>query len=115
MNAALKIVTRLPLQELWRNDGFATTSQIRSLKAEEIVGLLRVGRVQFVIADVGTLPQWITPAEGYDFWKSEAEPHFADPELRVNLDKFPGGYCYFASEWSSDDKTIPVVVCEKHH
>ena len=114
MDATLKVVTQLPLTELWDGDGFATTSRVRWLTAEDIASLLRAGRVQFVVADVGASPRWIPLRECYDFWKSETQPHLAAPESRASLDAFPDGYCYFASEWSSRDGA-PIIVCERHH
>lgn len=59
MDTRLKVVTRLPLTELWDGHGFATTSRVRRLAAEEIVSLLGAGRVRFVVADVGAVPRWI--------------------------------------------------------
>ena len=53
MDAALKVVTQIPLTELWRDDGFTTTSRVRWLTADDITSLLRAGRVQFVVADAG--------------------------------------------------------------
>jgi len=114
MDAALKVVTQMPLTELWRDDGFTTTSRVRWLTADDITSLLRAGRVQFVVADVGVSPRWIPLGECYDFWKREAQPHLAAPESRASLDDFPDGYCYFASEWSSQDGA-PIIVCERHH
>jgi len=114
MDAALKVVTQIPLTELWRDDGFTTTSRVRWLTADDIASLLRAGRVQFVVADVGASPRWIPASDCYDFWKKEAQPHLAAPESRASLDDFPDGYCYFASEWSSRDST-PIIVCERHH
>ena len=114
MNAALKAVTQIPLTELWRDDGFSTTSRVRWLTADDIASLLRAGRVQFVVADVGVSPCWIPLVECYDFWKTEAQLHLASPESRASLDDFPDSYCYFASEWSSRDGT-PIIVCERHH
>ena len=114
MDATLKVVTQLPLTELWRDDGFTTTWRVRWLTADDITSLLRAGRVQFVVADVGVSPRWIPLGECYDFWKREAQPHLAAPESRASLDDFPDGYCYFASEWSSRDGT-PIIVCERHH
>ena len=114
MDAALRIVTQMPLAELWRDDGFTTTSRVRQLTADDITTLLRSGRVQFVVADMGVSPRWIPLRECYDFWKREAQPHLAAPESRASLDDFPDGYCYFASEWSNRDST-PLIVCERHH
>ena len=114
MDAALKVVTQIPLTELWRDDGFTTTSRVRWLGADDVAGLLRAGLVQFVIDDVGLSPYWIPLSECYDFWRREAQPHLAAPESRACLDDFPGGYCYFASQWKGRDST-PIIVCERHH
>jgi hypothetical protein len=114
MDAALKLVTQMPLSELWRADGFTTTSRVRWLTADDIASLLRAGRVQFVVADAGVSPRWIPLGECYDFWKTEIHPHLSAPESRASLDAFPGGYCYFASEWSNGDGA-PIIVCERHH
>ena len=114
MDTALKVVTQIPLKELWRDDGFTTTSRVRWLVADDIMSLLRAGHVQFVVAEVGASPRWIPLDECYDFWKTEAQPHLVGPESRASLDDFPDGYGYFASEWSSPDGA-PIIVCERHH
>ncbi len=113
MDAALKIVTQLPLRELWRDDGFTTTSRLRSLFGDDIRSLLKSGPIQFVVVDVGASPRWVQLAECFRFWKNEARPHLATKSRNV-LDEFPGGYCYFASEWLSGAE-YPIVVLEKHH
>jgi phosphoglycerate dehydrogenase-like enzyme len=113
MDAALKIVTRLPLQELWRDDGFKTTARLKSLTEEDIRSLLRSGTIQFVVVDVGTPPRWIQPSECFQFWKIEAQPHLA--LITSILDEFPDQYCYFASQWDGGDRAAPIVALEKQH
>lgn len=113
MGARLKIVTRLPLRALWRDDGFSTSARGRSLRDTDILKLLASGPVQFVIADVGTILRWIPTGECRHFWKAEVKPHLAG-EARAYLDDFPGGYCYFASQWEEESAT-PIVVLEKQH
>jgi hypothetical protein len=115
MNAAHRIVARLPLTELWREDGFATSSCKRLLAEDDITALLRAGRVQFVIVNVGSKLSWIPSGECFDFWKHEVKPHLAEPGSSARLEDFPGDYCYFASEWGSDDTSLPIVVCTKEH
>ena len=115
MDAALKVVTQLPLAELWRDDAFSTTVRVRWLTAGDIVSLLRVGPVQFVVADIGAPPRWLPLGECYKFWKTEVKPHLAAPESHTYLDDFPGGYCYDASEWKNSDGAAPIVVCERYH
>jgi hypothetical protein len=66
-----------------------------------------------VVADVGAGLRWIPQSECFDFWKHEAKAHLAS-EAMVSLDKFPGGYCYFASQWE-EESAAPILVLEKHH
>jgi hypothetical protein len=113
MDPALRIITQLPLRELWRNDGLTTSERTRGLTAEDIRGMLRTSRVHFVIADVGTKPQWIADEKCFDFWKTELQSHLASPETSFALEDFPGNYCYLASEWKGAE--IPIVLCEKNH
>ena len=114
MDTSTKLVTRLPLVELWLENGSKTTSRLRWLNQEEIDNILRAGPVQFVVADIGLIPTWIPLTICYDFWKKELKPHLAPPEIQATLDDFPRGYCYFASEWENPDGP-PIVVCEKNH
>lgn len=115
MDIRLKKVTRLPLDELWRDDGFTTISRGRDLSIDNIASLLRAGKVQFVVADVGAPPRWIPVEECYNFWKTEGKPHLAAPQGKVFLRDFPDEYCYFASEWNEPGVALPIVVCEKSH
>lgn len=115
MDAALRIVTRLPLQELWREDGFTTPARGRWLAPEDIRGLLRLGRVQFVVVDLGHSPRWIPIQECYEFWKNDAQTHLASPDAELCLEDCPDGYFYIASEWSDRDAGAPIVVLEKSH
>ena len=115
MDVSLKVVTRLPLQELWQDNGFTTTARSRSLTREDINSLLRIGPVQFVVADVGTPLRWIELGDCYEFWKAEAKPHLATVGSSATLKDFPEMYCYFASLWDSGDTVGPIVALEKHH
>jgi hypothetical protein len=115
MDSSVKIVTRLPLRELWRDDGFTTSERGQSLTAEDITTLLQLGSVQFVVAEVGVSLRWIQPSECYRFWKTEVETHLAAANSGASLDEFPGEYCYFASRWNDPGGTAPIIVFEKHH
>lgn len=114
MDAKLRIITRLPLAELWREDGFETSERGRSLTGEDVRQLLQLGPVQFVVADVGAAPQWISERECFHFWKNEVRPHLASDGI-VRLDEFPGAYCYFAFRWEPRTPELPIVVLEKNH
>jgi len=113
MEAALRIVTRLP-QELWRDDGFSSIARGASLSADDIKALLRSGPVHFIVADVGSPQQWIPPREAYRYWKTEVRPHLVAPNSPVDLERFSDGHAYFASAWGQD-AGIPIILLEKPH
>ena len=114
MNSSLKVVTHLPLRELWRTDGFTTMSRTRPLSKDEITHLLQDGPVQFVVVDVGFSPLWVAISDCYRFWKEEVKSHLPPVPSRVILSEQPDGYCFFASEWDGETNA-PIVVLEKHH
>lgn len=113
MDAHLRVVTQLPLRELWRDDGFSITTWGKSLTFDDVRQFLASGTVQFVVADVGVAPRWIPLSECFDFWKNEAKARLAS-DTKAVLNEFSGGYCYFASQWAGET-TAPIVLLEKSH
>lgn len=113
MDPDQKIVSQLPLDQLWAGSRVISTVKLRDVGSKEIEELLRSRLVKFVVANVGEPLNWVSNNERYDFWKNEARPHLADAE-RVSLDDFPDSYCYFASEWKSDDGEVIVLLSMAH-
>ena len=111
MDPGLKVVITIPLHELWRNDGSVTSPRGKWLTEDDIQGLLRLGPVHFVVADVGLPLSWVQPKDCHNFWNEEVKPHLAPPNSRFFLDDYPGGYCYIASAWNKGE----IVVLEMHH
>jgi hypothetical protein len=115
MDPEHRVVTSLPLAEVWREDGFSVSVQkLRSLQTQDLANLLQVGPVNFIVADIGMPLQWIDSIDCYRFWKTEIKTHLAAPDQKCTLDEFPGGYFYFASEWRRKDG-FPIVVVERYH
>jgi hypothetical protein len=114
MLASQRIITELPLVELWNDRGPISAARSRDLIASDIRELLHCGPVRFVVADVGARPDWIALKDCFSFWKDEVQGHLADPKQQVGLDRFPDEYCYFATEWSAPDGP-PIVVLERAH
>lgn len=108
-----RVVTRLPLAELWDDAGPVAAANARNLTAANIRDLLRVGPVRFVVADIGAPLRWVPEAECFRFWKVEVRPRVAGAGGAILADS-PGGYCYFASEWEPV-KGLPVVLLAVAH
>lgn len=81
MDATRRVVTNLPLAELWDEHGAVLTAQpTRKIGAEDVKQLLRDRpELKFVVADVGSPLEWIDAAARFSFWKAELAPHLADP------------------------------------
>jgi len=109
-----RIVSQTPLHELWNERGVVSEKELRELSASDIAELLRMGRAQFVVANVGSSLRWIPADECYGFWKSEVKNHLSDPSAKINPGDFPDKYCYFASEWESGDGK-PIILLVMSH
>jgi hypothetical protein len=115
MDPRNRVVASLPLEGLWRDDGHViSVDKLRSLKTEDVANLLRVGPVNFVVAEAGLPLRWIDSTDCYAFWKREVKGHLAEPDQKCTLDSFPDGYFYFAAEWRTKEK-LPTIVVERHH
>jgi hypothetical protein len=114
MKSSDRVITSLPLSGLFDDNGPVAARRQRDLSADAIRELLRTTAVRFVSVDVGSKPLWIPEAERFEYWKTEANPHLADPNSKIVLDNFPSDYCYIASEWQSPSGKI-IIVLEKLH
>lgn len=117
MHHTLRIVTDMPLAELWSEHGPLHAERVRLLTKEELIALLQVAPVEWVIADVGHQLRWIPLADCFATWKRDVRAHVVDdPTQPIVLDHYPDGYAYVASEWQRDDPAAPpIVVLERHH
>ena len=110
-----RIVTKLPLAELWDEKGTITGRRVRPLSASNVAELLRTDPVYFVVADCGTNLKWIPPQERFSFWKI-IQPQIADhdPRQPIRLEQFPNEMACTASQWRGRAGEC-VVLLEKHH
>ena len=65
-----RIVTKMPLTELWDDGGTLAGERVRNLDQADLVDLLRSGPVQFLVADAGLKLRWIPTPQRCEFWKS---------------------------------------------
>ncbi|MFO0957219.1 MAG: hypothetical protein U0800_07090 [Isosphaeraceae bacterium] len=102
------------MREFWADPGVVAAERSRDLSSSALRELLRLWAVRFVVAVLGCRPRWVPEEASFDFWKAEVRPHLADPDLATRLDDFPGGFCYYASEWSPAAGSL-IVVLEMAH
>ena len=114
MNHYQKVISRLPVEEIWEGQTLVSTVKVRDLNASEVVDLLRTDVIQFVVAVLGKPFEWIPNNERYDFWKDEVKAHLVAPESKAFLEDFPDEYCYFASEWKSYDGDTLILLSKAH-
>jgi hypothetical protein len=108
-----RIVTKLPLTELWDENGTLPGERIRNLDETLIRGLLRSGPLQFIVANCGSKLNWIPVQERFEFWKTN-RTHIADPSKPIYLNKYPNETAYVASQWrghAGED----LILLETHH
>jgi len=113
MDPAKRVVTMLPMRELWNHQGVLQAHRCRDLDFRAIIDLLQTTEIQFVIADCGQPLRWIPPAERFRFWKEEALGRIVAQE-KIILDDLPDGLGYVASAWGKGIDT-PIVLLEAHH
>lgn len=109
-----KIVTQLPLTNLWTDEKELQALRVRYVDKESITELMKQTSILFVLADVGNKLQWINPEKCFQFWKEEVQDHLANNLNKIHLDDFPGRCAYIASEWTSENKQ-PIILLEKAH
>ena len=118
MEVSERVVTRIPMSELWQEDGTPVTERVASLTSTEIAELLRSGPVRFVIADVGTPLQWVPSRTCFDFWTVMVKNNVANPEETIPLAAYPQSFFFAASLWKDNSEPAaaqPIILLEKHY
>ena len=114
MDTSQKIVTQIPLIELWNSDGPLDALRAENLGETDIVRLLQNGS-SLVVAEAGQPLQWIPEGDRFAFWTTEVKCRLIAPDAdRFYLDDYADNYCYVASMWLFAP-SAPVIVLEKHH
>jgi hypothetical protein len=107
-------VTKLPLDELWNDEGQVGATRGRDLAADDVRTRLREG-ARGVVATIGAPLRWSHGVELFDWWKSEAKPRLIDPEGEAwRREDLPDERGWLASEWRLADGA-KVVSFEEFH
>ena len=113
MKHSEKVVTALPLANLWTNETDLRAERVTYLSRDDIALLLKESLIQFIVSDLGHKLNWIDSNQCYNFWKTERQ-HVADNPEKIHLNDFVNNYAYIASRWTGQEK-IPIVLLEKVH
>lgn len=111
MDPRLRVVTVMPLEELWDDDG-AFGRHVEHLSTDQIKAILRSGKVRFVEANVGEPLRWTAPDDCFARWRQVAA-NVTDVE-RFALEDFPDEWAFVASEWEGRSGER-LILLEKHH
>lgn len=116
MKAHQLIVTRLPLSQLWNQDGPLPATRGNQLDAGSARLLLQEEGVRLVRADIGEPLEWIPHKDRFHFWKTEVIPHLVPTSEQggFRLEDYPNDYCYIGTEWRCPEAP-PIILFEKHH
>ena len=114
MNNANRTVTKIPLTELWKVDQELMAERKRFLNKNEIKDIIKISKVEFVIADIGLKLNWLDVDDCYHMWKSNIEKHVANNFEGIEIESFPDSYAYIASEWKGSSGN-PIILLEKLH
>ena len=115
MKSSLRVVTRIPLGQLWNELGELDAHPICRIGLPEIATLLKKSDTSFVVADVGLPLRWIPGDERFAFWKSEVTPRLVSKEAHaIQRESYPGEYCYVATHWELTTGPA-IVVFERFH
>jgi hypothetical protein len=118
MDPAKRLITTLPLRELWDDRGNVSAERIRDLGREDVRQLSRGGiEPRFVVADIGQPLVWVDREHRYNVWKDEVAPRLVEPsdaDMGFALDDFPEGRAYLVSEWRLADGSTAIVAEAAH-
>ncbi|GGG46790.1 hypothetical protein [Bizionia arctica] len=114
MDNSLKIVSKIPIIELWSAEELIEAKRERYLTKDELTEILKKYPVEFVIASLGENLKWIPVNKCFENWRSKIKDHVTNKNDRINLEEFPKEFAYIASEWSGNIQT-PIILLEKYH
>ena len=114
MDNSIRLVTKIPLSEIWKFDQDFDSNRKYYLNEEQINNILQISKVDFIVADVGHHLHWVGADHCYDVWKNEIKNHLANLNEHIILENYPDNYAYLASEWTTKS-LIPIILLEKIH
>jgi hypothetical protein len=109
----VRVVTSLPLSELWSTRGIVPASRSSSLDPLGVLNELLAGPPSIVVAEIGRILLWVPPAASFEAWTRTFRAHAVDPDAAFDPASLPDGYAYVPSLWLGPGGER-FVVLERH-
>lgn len=94
MDLSYKIVDKIPLDGLWRENTLLGAKRIKHLNQKEVSEILKNGPIRFVIANVGDKLIWTDLSESYKIYKTEIKDFIVSDIDKIDLDTLTHGFGY---------------------
>jgi len=114
MDLSHKIVDKIPLSGLWRENTSLEAKRIKYLNQKEVSEILKKGPIRFVFANVGDKLVWTDFDESFKIYKTEIKNFIISDIDNINLDTLKQGFGYLASLWA-DPSENSIILLEKFH
>jgi hypothetical protein len=75
MDNSMRIVTKIPLSEIWKFNQDIVSNRKHYLNEEQINNILQISKVDFIVADVGLHLHWVGTELCFDIWNNEIKNH----------------------------------------
>jgi hypothetical protein len=114
MDLSHKIVDKIPMDLLWRENTLLEAKRIKYLDQKEVSEILKNGPVQFVIANVGDKLIWTDLGESFKIYKTEIKDFIIPDIENIDQDTLKHGFGYLASLWADPSENL-IILLEKFH
>jgi len=109
-----RIVTNLPIDELWTDSAILEYERKEYLTERQVQEIILQGKIAVVEASCGLKLSWVSPDQTLDFFKSKVKGHVADDPKIISLADFESNWCYLPSKWVNLDGQ-EVILLETYH
>ena len=99
MKLEQRIVTKIPLEELWTDSAILSHKRQEYLTEPQALDLILASKTPIVIADLGVKLSWIPSNDTLSAFKKLIKGHIVNDPDRIILEEYEGEWCYLASEW----------------
>jgi hypothetical protein len=114
MKQTERIVTRIPLDELWTVSAILEYKRLDYLTERQVKELVLKGAIAIAEASCGLKLSWILPDNAFKYFKSQIKGRVVHDPDRIILDDYEDKWCYLASLWV-DAKSQKVILLETYH